>query len=184
MARVAPRSFARAPLAPEDVARIGAALADAIHSVHLQDVIHLDIKPENFLLRPTGEAVLLDFGFARHARYPDLLAEEKEFAAGSAAYVSPEQLQHDRGDLRSDLFALGVLLYELATGAQPFGQPETPPACATGYGDARRRLARSIRHVPPGCRRSFCVASSPLRARAINRPRTSRSIFVTPSRLR
>jgi len=117
--------FARTPLAPEDAARVGAALADAIHSVHLQDVIHLDIKPENFLLRPTGEAVLLDFGFARHARYPDLLAEEKEFAAGSAAYVSPEQLQHDRGDLRSDLFALGVLLYELATGEQPFGQPET-----------------------------------------------------------
>jgi len=117
--------FARAPLPPEDVARVGAALADAIHSVHLQDVIHLDIKPENFLLRPTGEAVLLDFGFARHARYPDLLAEEKEFAAGSASYVSPEQLQHDRSDPRSDLFALGVLLYELATGAQPFGQPET-----------------------------------------------------------
>ena len=115
----------RAPLPPEEVARAGAALADAIHSIHLQDVIHFDIKPENFLLRPTGEAVLLDFGFARHARYPDLLAEEMEFAAGSAAYVSPEQLQHDRSDPRSDLFALGVLLYELATGAQPFGQPET-----------------------------------------------------------
>ena len=116
-----------APLPPEDTARIGAALADAIHSIHLQDVIHFDIKPENFLLRPTGEAVLVDFGFARHARYPDLLAEEKEFAAGSAPYVSPEQLQHDRSDPRSDLFALGVVLYELATGAQPFGQPETAP---------------------------------------------------------
>jgi nucleotide-binding universal stress UspA family protein len=117
--------FTRAPLPPEDVARIGAALADAIHSIHLQHVIHFDIKPENFLLRPTGEAVLLDFGFAQHARYPDLLAEEKEFAAGSAPYVSPEQLQHDRSDPRSDLFALGVLLYELATGEQPFGEPET-----------------------------------------------------------
>jgi nucleotide-binding universal stress UspA family protein len=115
----------RAPLPPEEVARVGAALADAIHSIHLQDVIHFDIKPENFVLRPTGAAVLLDFGFARHARYPDLLGEEKEFAAGSAAYVSPEQLQHDRSDRRSDLFALGTVLYELATGAQPFGQPET-----------------------------------------------------------
>jgi nucleotide-binding universal stress UspA family protein len=115
----------RAPLPPAEISRVGAALADAIHSIHLQDVIHFDIKPENFLLRPTGDAVLLDFGFARHARYPDLLAEEKEFAAGSAAYVSPEQLQHDRSDPRSDLFALGVLLYELATGVQPFGQPET-----------------------------------------------------------
>jgi eukaryotic-like serine/threonine-protein kinase len=116
---------ARAPLPPEEVARIGAALADALQSVHAQEVIHLDVKPENFILRPTGEAVLLDFGFARHARYPDLLAEEQQFAAGSAAYVSPEQMQDDRSDARSDLFALGVVLHELATGRQPFGQPET-----------------------------------------------------------
>lgn len=116
---------ADAPLPPEDVARIGAALADAVQSVHAQDVVHLDLKPENFMLRPAGEAVLLDFGFARHAHYPDLLGEEQHFAAGSAAYVSPEQLRDDRSDPRSDLYALGVLLYELATGKQPFGEPET-----------------------------------------------------------
>jgi eukaryotic-like serine/threonine-protein kinase len=133
-------SVARAPLPPEDVARIGAAVADAIHSIHLQEVTHFDIKPENILMRPTGEAVLLDFGFARHARYPDLLAEEKQFDAGSAPYVSPEQLQHDRSDPRSDLFALGALLYELATGAQPFGRPQT----ASGMRD---RLWR--RPTPP-----------------------------------
>jgi serine/threonine protein kinase len=116
---------AGAPLLPEEVARIGAALADAVHSVHAQEVVHLDLKPENFLLRPSGEAVLLDFGFAHHARYPDLLGEELQFAAGSAAYVSPEQLQDNRSDPRSDLYALGVLLYELATGRQPFGEPQT-----------------------------------------------------------
>lgn len=132
--------IARAPLSPEEVARIGAALADAVHSVHTQQVIHLDLKPENIMLRPTGEAVLLDFGFARHARYPDLLAESKDFAAGSAAYVSPEQLQNDRSDPRSDLFALGVLLYELATGRQPFGEPQT-------YAGMRDRLWREP--VPP-----------------------------------
>ena len=115
----------RAPLPAEEVGRIGAALADALHSIHLQNVIHFDIKPENFLLRPSEQAVLLDFGFARHAHFPDLLAEEREFEAGSAAYVSPEQLEHDRTDPRSDLFALGAVLYELATGVQPFGQPAT-----------------------------------------------------------
>ena len=129
---------ARAPLAPEEVARISAALADAVHSVHLQQVIHFDLKPENFMLRPHGDAVLLDFGFARHARYPDLLAEEMQFAAGSSAYVSPEQLRGNRSDERSDLFALGVLLYELATGEQPFGDPQT-------YTGMRDRLWR----VPP-----------------------------------
>jgi len=131
---------ARAPLLPEEVVRIGAALADAVHSVHTQQVVHLDLKPENIMLRPTGEAVLLDFGFARHARYPDLLAESNDFAAGSAAYVSPEQLQNDRSDARSDLFALGVLLYELATGRQPFGEPQT-------YTGMRDRLWREP--VPP-----------------------------------
>ncbi|HEX2390761.1 MAG TPA: bifunctional serine/threonine-protein kinase/universal stress protein [Casimicrobiaceae bacterium] len=129
MERIDGRSLAEvvasAPLPPDDVARIGAALADAVQSVHAQDVIHLDLKPENFMLRPDGTAVLLDFGFARHARYPDLLAEEQQFAAGSAAYVSPEQLQDDRSDPRSDLFALGALLYQLATGSAPFGEPDT-----------------------------------------------------------
>ncbi len=136
---------ARAPLPPEEVARIGAALADAVHSVHLQEVVHLDIKPENFILRPGGGAVLLDFGFARHARYPDLLAEERQYAAGSAAYVSPEQLQDDRSDPRSDLFALGVVLYELATGTQPFGQPRT----LTGMRDRLWRVPVPPRAVNP-----------------------------------
>jgi nucleotide-binding universal stress UspA family protein len=117
--------IAEAPLPLEEIVRTGAALADAVHSVHAQHVVHLDLKPENVIFRPTGEPVLLDFGFAQHARYPDLLAESKDFAAGSAAYVSPEQLQNDRSDSRSDLFALGVLLYELATGRQPFGEPQT-----------------------------------------------------------
>jgi nucleotide-binding universal stress UspA family protein/predicted Ser/Thr protein kinase len=115
----------RAPLPSEEVARVGAALADAVHSIHVQQIIHLDLKPENFVLRPSGEAVLLDFGFAYHPGYPDLLGEERHFAAGSAAYVSPEQLLGHRGDPRSDIFALGALLYELAVGRQPFGQPET-----------------------------------------------------------
>lgn len=128
----------RAPLAPAEVAGIGAVLADAVYSIHRQQVIHFDLKPENFILRPSGEAVLLDFGFARHARYPDLLAEETTFAAGSAAYVSPEQLKSNRGDPRSDIFALGAMLYELATGEAPFGEPAT-------YSGMRDRLWR----VPP-----------------------------------
>ena len=111
--------------APGEVAHIGAAIADALQSLHGQDVVHLDLKPENVMLRPSGEAVLLDFGFARHAHYPDLLGEERHFAAGSAAYVSPEQLKDDRSDPRSDLYSLGALLYELATGEPPFGEPTT-----------------------------------------------------------
>jgi len=114
-----------APLPALEVARIGAALADALHAIHQQEVIHLDFKPSNVILRRDGTAVLLDFGFAHHARYPDLLAEETRFRAGSAPYVSPEQLLGSREDRRSDLFALGVVLYEMATGKLPFGEPDT-----------------------------------------------------------
>lgn len=140
----------RAPLPAAEVARIGAALADALHDVHRQNVVHHDIKAENFILRPDGTAVLLDFGLARHAELPDLIGEEEGLlGAGSAAYVSPEQLQGLRGDPRSDLFGLGVLLYQLATGATPFGEPET----FDGLEDRRWRVPpppRSVAEtVPP-----------------------------------
>jgi serine/threonine protein kinase len=117
----------RAPgvMRAEEVARAGAAIADALHDVHEQGVIHFDIKPDNVMLRPDGSAVLVDFGLAHHRDLPDLLQEEKRFAAGSAPYISPEQAHGDRGDPRSDLFALGALLYELATAHLPFGTPAT-----------------------------------------------------------
>jgi serine/threonine protein kinase len=163
--RYEPCGHRRARAASDDeVARIGAALADAVYSIHLQEVQHLDLKPENFIVRPSGEAVLIDFGYARHARYPDLLAEERHFAAGSAPYVSPEQLNGRRGDPRSDLFALGALLYELASGEPPFGTPNT-------YAGMRDRLWRApvpLRSLRPtsrhGCRRSSCIFSRSIRA--------------------
>lgn len=112
-------------LAPAEVARIGAAIADALHELHAQDTIHLDLKPENILMRPDGRAVLIDFGLAHHRDLPDLLQEERRHAAGSAPYVSPEQVLGVRSDTRSDLFALGATLYELATGELPFGAPQS-----------------------------------------------------------
>ncbi|AVO48918.1 serine/threonine protein kinase [Melaminivora suipulveris] len=111
--------------APEAIARIGAAMAIAAHSIHEQDVCHLDLKPANVLLRPDGSAVLLDFGLSCHAHYPDLLAEEMRKAVGSPAWIAPEQVVGVRGDLRSDIFAIGVMLYEMATGELPFGAPAT-----------------------------------------------------------
>jgi nucleotide-binding universal stress UspA family protein len=115
----------RGPLPSLDVARLGAAIADAVHDVHLQDAIHLDLKPDNLIVKANGEVVLIDFGLAHHAHFPDLLAEEKRFAAGSAPYISPEQVLGTRSDMRSDIFALGVILYEMSTGKLPFGVPAT-----------------------------------------------------------
>ena len=116
---------ARAPLSVAEVSRVGAALADALHSIHEQGAVHHDVKPENVIFRVDGSAVLVDFGFARHEHFPDLLGEEMHFAAGSAAYVSPEQLRDRRGDPRSDIFSLGAILYQVATGEPPYGHPRT-----------------------------------------------------------
>ena len=107
------------------IARLGAATAHAAHSLHQQNVCHLDLKPANVLIKADGTAVLLDFGLSCHAHYPDLLAEEMRQAVGSPAWIAPEQVVGVRGDPRSDIFAIGVMLYELATGELPFGAPTT-----------------------------------------------------------
>ncbi|HSN16153.1 MAG TPA: serine/threonine-protein kinase, partial [Anaeromyxobacteraceae bacterium] len=126
---------ARAPIPAEEVARVGVAIAEALLSIHLQDAIHLDLKPSNVMVRPDGQAVLVDFGLAHHGYFPDLLAEEYRRPIGSAPYISPEQVAGGRSDPRSDLFSLGVVLYELATGQLPFGTP-------TSEGGIRQRLWR------------------------------------------
>lgn len=110
---------------PERVAFLGALVAKAASSLHRQDVIHFDIKPDNVIIRPSDEATLIDFGFSRHAHFPDLFSEGSRAAAGSWPYISPEQLDGVRADARSDQFALGASLYELATGRLPFDVPQT-----------------------------------------------------------
>lgn len=114
-----------APLPLDEVVQIGAKVATALHDLHRQRVIHLDVKPSNVMFRPTGQAVLVDFGLSRHDRLPDLLEEEFELPMGTGPYMSPEQVQFIRNDPRSDLFALGVMLYHFSTGERPFGAPTT-----------------------------------------------------------
>lgn len=129
-----------APLQAEEVAAIGAKIAIALHDLHTQHVIHLDLKPSNVILRESGEAALIDFGLSRHDQLPDLLAEEVPGPIGTGPYISPEQVQGDRSDPRSDLFALGVVLYFLVTGERPFGEPQSAR-------EWRRRLWRDP--IPP-----------------------------------
>lgn len=112
------------PLPYDEVARIGHAIALALDDVHRQHVVHHDIKPSNIMFRPTGEAVLLDFGLAFHEQLPDLLQEEFRVPYGTAPYMAPERLTNVRNDPRSDFFSLGVLLYFFATGVRPFGEGE------------------------------------------------------------
>jgi nucleotide-binding universal stress UspA family protein len=132
------------PLKAETVASIGGRVATALADLHRQHVVHLDIKPSNILQRPSGEAVFIDFGLSRHDQLPDLLQEEFRLPMGTGPYIAPEQLLHVRSDPRSDIFALGVLMYFFATGRRPFGNPQ-------GGRALRRRLWRDP--IPP---RALC----------------------------
>lgn len=114
----------RLPLPPEEVAAIGGKIAVALDLLHRQNVVHLDLKPSNVMFRETGEAVLIDYGLARHIHLPDLMDEQFRLPYGTAPYMAPEQVLGTRSDFRSDLFALGVLLYFFATGERPFGDPQ------------------------------------------------------------
>jgi serine/threonine protein kinase len=135
------------------VIEIGARVATALHDLHRQHLVHLDVKPSNIMFRPDGTAVLVDFGLSRHDHLPDLLDEEFELPMGTGPYMSPEQVQFVRNDPRSDLFALGVMLYHFTTGQRPFGS-------ARHVRGLRRRLyldpvpPRALRATArPGCRR-------------------------------
>jgi nucleotide-binding universal stress UspA family protein len=113
----------KTPLPAGEVADVGARIAQALNDLHKQNVVHLDIKPSNVMLKPNGEIAFVDFGLSRHLHLPDLLAEEFRLPMGTGPYMAPEQLFRIRDDRRSDIFALGVLLYHLATGVRPFGFP-------------------------------------------------------------
>jgi nucleotide-binding universal stress UspA family protein len=123
------------PLPYDKAAAIAGKIAVALADVHRQNVIHHDIKPSNIMFRPSGEAVLIDFGLAHHNQLPDLLQEEFRLPYGTAPYMARERLLGVRDDPRSDLFSLGVLLYLFTTGVRPFGEGET-------MGAMRRRLWR------------------------------------------
>lgn len=115
----------KGPVDSREVARIGALIATALGSIHRQMVAHLDLKPDNVFLADRG-AVLIDFGLSRHFELPDFLGEESSVPMGTAAYISPEQVLGNRNSMQSDIYALGCILYELATGEKPFGDPASP----------------------------------------------------------
>jgi serine/threonine protein kinase/dipeptidyl aminopeptidase/acylaminoacyl peptidase len=109
------------PFSPKQAAEIVACVAEAIHYAHQQGVLHRDLKPANVILTPEQQPRVLDFGLARHAQDDSKLTQSGA-PMGSPSYMPPEQAagRTRATDERSDVYALGAMLYELVTGRPPF----------------------------------------------------------------
>jgi len=108
---------------PFDVAAILALqVARALDYIHYRGIVHRDIKPANIMLARQGGVKLMDFGIARDKSFEDLT--EAGTGIGTPAYMSPEQILGDKLDARSDLFSLGIVLYQMLTGGKPFVEDE------------------------------------------------------------
>ncbi|MBU8895402.1 serine/threonine protein kinase [Corallococcus sp. H22C18031201] len=106
------------PLPPDVAAVVGARIASALDHAHFRRIIHRDLKPANVMLTKAGEVKLMDFGIAKDVGLEALT--QQGMAVGTPSYMSPEQVTGAPLDARTDIFSLGVLLYEALTGARPF----------------------------------------------------------------
>ena len=107
-------------LPPERALRIADGVCGALGYLHSQGVVHRDLKPENIMVGADDRITLMDFGVAAVDGARRLTFGKLSQIVGTADYISPEQVQGKRGDARSDIYAMGVVLYEMLTGITPF----------------------------------------------------------------
>jgi serine/threonine-protein kinase len=146
------RVLAGGAIHPACVAALGTRLADALECVHTHALVHRDVKPANVMDTRRGEVKLMDLGVAKDPIATDLTRTGA--VVGTPAYVAPEVLEGEQAAEPSDLWALGVTLYELATGARPFFG-DSFPALFTAV---RKKPFRPIREIVPGFPRRLAHA--------------------------
>ncbi len=155
------------PLAMDELVRVGAAVADALHDAHQRGFLHRDLKPGNVVLTTGGQPKILDFGLAQ------LLGGDKTTGAltqtglivGSLPYMAPEQLLGEGDDARTDIYALGILLFEMATGRRPFVKERAEALMFEIFNNAAPS-ARSLRPDAPAALDQLiadCLSKEPAR---------------------
>src|ERR1700676_5345416 len=107
-------------LPPERAVHLALRILDALEYIHSRGVAHRDLKPENVMVDNNDNIKLIDFGMPANAKSRRLTFAKLSQTMGTPDYISPEQVKGKRGDVRSDLYALGVMLYEMLTGKVPF----------------------------------------------------------------
>jgi serine/threonine protein kinase/tetratricopeptide (TPR) repeat protein len=126
----------RGPFTIEELARVGTQIAAGLSRAHQYGIVHRDIKPANLLITSFGELKILDFGIAKLRGYAG--ANEEGIIRGTLSYMSPEQVNGTSTDFRTDIWSLGVVLYEMLTQRRPFAAE-----------DMERRIAEIVYEDPP-----------------------------------
>jgi serine/threonine protein kinase len=133
------------PLPPDAAAVVGLQLASALEHAHFHRVVHRDLKPANVMINSWGEAKLMDFGIAQQEDLDRLT--KTGMAVGTPSYMSPEQVSGSPVDARSDIYSLGVMLYEALAGKRPFtgtNPGEVFTRIATGKFEPLRKVAPKV----------------------------------------
>lgn len=123
-------------LSPERALSIMTPVASALAAAHKLGIVHRDIKPENILVSKEGRIKIADFGLARGALLGNTMTAESSVILGSVSYLSPEQVQRGVADARSDIYSLGIVLFEILTGQKPY-QGEDPVQVAIKHVNER-----------------------------------------------
>ncbi len=140
--------FEQGPASVEQTLQMLMPVASALAAAHKMGIVHRDIKPENILVSKEGRIKIADFGLARGALLGTTLTAESSVILGSVSYLSPEQVQRGVADSRSDIYSLGIVLFELLTGTKPY-QGEDPVQIAIRHVNDRVPAPSSINPAIP-----------------------------------
>jgi len=142
------KRLAGGPLPFTEIVDLGQQICDGLAEAHRHGIVHRDIKPANLMVTADGIVKILDFGIAKLAGAADLTRAGS--VLGTPGYMSPEQIRGRELDARTDLWSLGVVLYEMAAGRLPFRGENLPAVLYSLFNDEPETLARLRPETPPG----------------------------------